>query len=63
MPLPGEQIALHVFEPRYQRLFRELETNDLEEFGIVYQTRANPASLELPLRRNHAVGICHGAGG
>ena len=48
LPLPGEQIALHVFEPRYQRLFRELETNDMEEFGIVYQTRANPASLELP---------------
>lgn len=48
LPLPGEQIALHVFEPRYQRLFRELETNDLEEFGIVYQTRANPASSELP---------------
>jgi len=48
LPLPGEQMALHVFEPRYQRLFRELETNDLEEFGIVYQTRANPASSELP---------------
>ena len=49
LPLPGERVALHIFEPRYQRLLRELEENELEEFGIVYQTRANPASLERPM--------------
>jgi hypothetical protein len=36
MPLPGERIALHIFEPRYQQLFNELEANDLEEFGILF---------------------------
>lgn len=48
LPLPGERVALHIFEPRYQRLFNELEHNQVEEFGIVYQTRSNPASAELP---------------
>ena len=45
MPLPGERIALHIFEPRYQQLFNELETNDVEEFGILFSTgNAIPAS-------------------
>ena len=43
MPLPGERIALHIFEPRYQQLFNELEANDHEEFGILFST-GNPHS-------------------
>jgi len=35
-PLPGEMIGLHVFEPRFQALFDELEHNQLEEFGIPF---------------------------
>jgi len=48
MPLPGERIALHIFEPRYQQLFIELEANDLEEFGILFSTGdATPTSGAL----------------
>ena len=43
-PLPGETIALHIFEPRYQELFRRLELGDLEEFGIAFQTAQQDAS-------------------
>ncbi|MDA0729474.1 MAG: LON peptidase substrate-binding domain-containing protein [Bacteroidetes bacterium] len=35
-PMPGEMIGLHVFEPRFQAMFDELEHNQLEEFGIPY---------------------------
>ena len=35
-PLPGETVALHVFEERYQALFRRLEAMELDEFGIPF---------------------------
>ena len=34
LPLPGERIGLHIFEPRYQTLFTELEAMERDEFGI-----------------------------
>lgn len=34
LPLPGERIGLHIFEPRYQKLFTELEAMERDEFGI-----------------------------
>ena len=36
LPLPGERIGLHIFEPRYQKLFTELESMERDEFGIPY---------------------------
>ena len=36
LPLPGETIALHIFEERYQVLFDQLEAMEIEEFGIPY---------------------------
>ena len=36
LPLPGETVALHVFEERYQALFNRLEAMDLDEFGIPF---------------------------
>lgn len=33
LPLPGELVPLHIFEPRYKQLLRELETSDMA-FGI-----------------------------
>jgi len=36
LPLPGERINLHIFEPRYQKLFDMLESAELEEFGIPF---------------------------
>lgn len=49
LPLPGERLALHIFEPRYQRLFLALENNEVEEFGIAYHTPSNPYSFEAPI--------------
>jgi Lon protease-like protein len=36
LPLPGERIGLHIFEPRYQALFTELESMERDEFGIAF---------------------------
>jgi len=36
LPLPGETVGLHVFEPRYQALFNELESMQVMEFGIPF---------------------------
>lgn len=49
LPLPGERLALHIFEPRYQRLFLALENNEVEEFGIAYHTPSNPLSFDAPI--------------
>lgn len=49
LPLPGERLALHIFEPRYQRLFHALEANEVEEFGIAYHTPSNPHSFDAPI--------------
>ncbi len=32
---PGELVNLHIFEPRYRELFKELESGELEHFVIV----------------------------
>lgn len=32
---PGEEVSLHIFEPRYRQLFGELRTGQLESFVIV----------------------------
>lgn len=49
LPLPGERLALHIFEPRYQALFNQLEANDLEEFGIAFHTSSNGLSKNAPI--------------
>ncbi|MGB1385195.1 MAG: LON peptidase substrate-binding domain-containing protein [Flavobacteriales bacterium] len=36
LPLPGETVGLHVFEPRFQELFNALEAMQVEEFGIPF---------------------------
>ena len=36
LPLPGEMVGIHVFEPRFQRLFNELENMEVTEFGIPF---------------------------
>jgi hypothetical protein len=49
LPLPGEQLALHIFEPRYQFLFNQLEANELEEFGIAFHATENAPSKNAPI--------------
>ena len=40
LPLPGELVPLHIFEPRYQQLLDDAETRDIS-FGIYYRDDAN----------------------
>ncbi len=40
LPLPGELIPLHIFEPKYRQLLVDVELNDIE-FGIFYASPHN----------------------
>lgn len=40
--LPGESVALHLFEPRYKQLFKDFK--DGSEFAIVYKDRKGLSS-------------------
>ena len=44
LPLPGELVPLHIFEPRYKQLFREAEAADFE-FGIYFTHPSNNAGV------------------
>ncbi len=35
LPIPGELIPLHIFEPRYQQLLKDIEEKDID-FGILF---------------------------
>ncbi|MBL7858799.1 MAG: LON peptidase substrate-binding domain-containing protein [Cyclobacteriaceae bacterium] len=40
MPLPGELVPLHIFEPRYRQLLQDAETTDVT-FGIHFNHEIN----------------------
>lgn len=40
LPLPGELVPLHIFEPRYRQLLQDVESKDIE-FGIYYASEHN----------------------
>lgn len=40
LPLPGELVPLHIFEPRYRQLLQEAEDNDIN-FGIYFSSDLN----------------------
>jgi len=40
LPLPGELVPLHIFEPRYKALLQDAETNDIS-FGIHFNHEMN----------------------
>lgn len=40
LPLPGELVPLHIYEPRYKQLLEEAETQDLS-FGIYFSHDSN----------------------
>lgn len=44
LPLPGELVPLHIFEPRYKQLLHEAETNDVK-FGIYFNHTDNKQKL------------------
>ncbi|MTI39004.1 LON peptidase substrate-binding domain-containing protein [Fulvivirga lutimaris] len=40
LPLPGELVPLHIFEPRYRQLLQDVESDDIE-FGIYFASQHN----------------------
>ncbi len=40
LPLPGELVPLHIFEPRYQQLLQDVELSDTH-FGIYFSHESN----------------------
>ena len=44
LPLPGELVPLHIFEPRYKQLLTDCETNDIS-FGIFCTHECNREKL------------------
>jgi uncharacterized protein len=44
LPLPGEMVPLHIFEPRYRQLLQDAETNDIS-FGIYFNHTLNEAKI------------------
>jgi len=44
LPLPGELIPLHIFEPRYKQLLQDAETTDIS-FGIFLNHECNIKKL------------------
>lgn len=49
LPLPGELVPLHIFEPRYKQLLHEAETNDVK-FGIYFNHVDNIQKLGSLMR-------------
>lgn len=44
LPLPGELVPLHIFEPRYRQLLQDLESSDMA-FGIYFSHEINEQKL------------------
>lgn len=44
LPLPGELVPLHIFEPRYQELLRDTEQADVR-FGIYFRHAINETKI------------------
>lgn len=44
LPLPGELVPLHIFEPRYRQLLQEAETDDIS-FGIFFNHIINAEKI------------------
>jgi uncharacterized protein len=49
LPLPGELVPLHIFEPRYKQLLHEAETSDVK-FGIYFNHTDNKQKLGSLMR-------------
>lgn len=49
LPLPGELVPLHIFEPRYRQLLQDAETNDIT-FGIYFSHEINQVKIGSLMR-------------
>jgi hypothetical protein len=44
LPLPGELVPLHIFEPRYRQLLQDAEINDMQ-FGVFFSHDVNQQKI------------------
>ncbi len=44
LPLPGELVPLHIFEPRYRQLLQDAEINDIQ-FGVYFSHDVNQQKI------------------
>src|SRR5687768_17595349 len=44
LPLPGELVPLHIFEPRYKQLLQDAESDDIS-FGIFFNSTINSEKI------------------
>ncbi len=49
LPVPGELVPLHIFEPRYRQLLQDMETSDIT-FGIYFSHEINQARIGSLMR-------------
>jgi uncharacterized protein len=49
LPLPGELVPLHIFEPRYRQLLQDIETKDIT-FGIYFTHEINTRKIGSLMR-------------
>jgi uncharacterized protein len=49
LPLPGELVPLHIFEPRYRQLLQDMEARD-NTFGIYFSHEANSRKIGSVMR-------------
>jgi uncharacterized protein len=49
LPLPGELVPLHIFEPRYKQLLQEVESRDIR-FGIYFDHPLNEQHVGAMMR-------------
>jgi uncharacterized protein len=49
LPLPGELVPLHIFEPRYRQLLQDIETSDIT-FGIYFTHEINTRKIGSLMR-------------
>lgn len=54
LPLPGEAIPLHIFEPRYRQLLADAEATDIS-FGIFFSNDCNKRRLGAVMKLERVI--------
>jgi uncharacterized protein len=54
LPLPGELVPLHIFEPRYRQLLKDCETDDIS-FGIYCNHELNKEKLGASMKLENVI--------
>jgi hypothetical protein len=58
LPIPGELVPLHIFEPRYKQLLHDLEVDDIR-FGIYFSSDINDEKIGSLMRLESVIKRYH----